>query len=170
LEKLSVDAVIGGWVMLIYITHSPDETVELGKQLGTLLQPGMVLLLEGGLGAGKTCLAGGILRSLGVDEHVTSPTYTLVNEYEGKFPTAHFDLYRLDEPGELFDIGFEEYFDGQRVVLIEWPERAGGYLPQEYLRVVIQGIGNERKILIEGVGADYAELGEEMRNLAGTRN
>lgn len=166
--KLSVR--IGGVMMFTYRTESPDGTVELGEWLGTLLQPGMVLLLEGDLGAGKTCLAGGIMRGLGVDEHVTSPTYTLVNEYMGRFPVAHFDLYRLDDPEALFDIGFEEYLDGKRVVLIEWPERAGGYLPAQYLHVMIQGGGTERQIMIESEGAVYADLDEEMRNFVGTGN
>lgn len=156
--------------MLTYTTHSPEDTYALGMQLGERLRPGMVLLLDGDLGAGKTCLAGGILKALGVDEHVTSPTYTLVNEYEGRVRVAHFDLYRLDDPDELFDIGFEEYLDDQRVVLIEWPDRAGGYLPPHCLKVGLTGRGQEREITLEPVGAEYVELGEEMKNVVSAGN
>lgn len=156
--------------MFTYRTHSPEETYTFGGQLGERLQPGMVLLLDGDLGAGKTCLAGGILKALGIDEHVTSPTYTLVNEYVGRVQVAHFDLYRLNEPDELFDIGFEEYLDGKRVVLIEWPERAQGYLPPHFLRVVMTGQGNDREITLEPVGDEYVELDEEMKNLVSARN
>lgn len=156
--------------MLTYITRSPEETYALGRRLGEALRPGMVLLLDGDLGAGKTCLAGGILQGLGVAEHVTSPTYTLVNEYEGRVRIAHFDLYRLDDPEELFDIGFEEYLDGERVVLIEWPERAGRYLPRHFLKLRLRGQGNEREILLEPVGDRYVELYEEMKNVVSTGN
>lgn len=151
--------------MFTYKTASAVETVGFGERLAQLLKPGMVLLLYGDLGAGKTCFAGGIIRGLGVFEHVTSPTFTLVNEYAGTLPIAHFDLYRLDDPEELFDIGFEEYLDGRRVVLIEWPERAGGYLPENYLKITITGAGDQREITLEPVGLEYAGIDEEMKNV-----
>lgn len=151
--------------MFTYKTESAVDTAAFGARLGELLKPGMVLLLYGDLGAGKTCFAGGIIRALGVDEHVTSPTFTLVNEYDGTLPVAHFDLYRLDDPEELFDIGFEEYLDGRWVVLIEWPERAGGYLPANYLKIAITGTGDERQITLEPLGVEYAGIDEEMKNV-----
>ncbi len=130
----------------------------------------MILLLYGDLGAGKTCLAGGILKALGVDGYVTSPTFTLVNEYEGRLAVAHFDLYRLDDPDELYDIGFDEYLDGERVALIEWPERAGELIPATYLKVTITGQGDQREITLEPIGQEYEGLCEELKNLVGTRN
>ena len=156
--------------MFTYKTLSAMDTVEFGNRLGKALRPGMVLLLYGDLGAGKTCLAGGIIHALGVNEHATSPTFTIVNEYEGNFPIAHFDLYRLDDPEELFDIGFEEYLDGRRVVLIEWPERAGGYLPENYLKVTITGQGQVREITLEPYGPEYAGIDEEMKNVVSARD
>ncbi|AZR71988.1 tRNA (N6-adenosine(37)-N6)-threonylcarbamoyltransferase complex ATPase TsaE [Anoxybacter fermentans] len=153
--------------MFLYTTNSPEETVDFGKKLGKLIEPGMVILLIGDLGAGKTCLAGGILKALGVEDYVTSPTYTLVNEYWGSLPVAHFDLYRLDEPDQLFDIGFEEYLDGERVVLIEWPERANGYLPPTHLKVELTGEGERRNISLVPVGAKYRDLCERMKDFVG---
>lgn len=113
-------------------THAPDETRQLGKKLGKLLQPGDVVLLAGQLGAGKTHFAQGIAAGLGISDSVTSPTFTLIAEYDGRVPFTHMDLYRLYEdpiaadpllaPGVLEQIAFDDYFDGTQVVLIEWPE------------------------------------------------
>lgn len=157
--------------MLTYRTDSPEETRRLGKDLARLLEPGMVILLEGDLGAGKTALAGGILKGLGIEDYVTSPTFTLVNEYYSDFSIAHFDLYRLDDPDQLFDIGFDEYLDGEWLVLIEWPERGAGYLPASHLRILLEGQGDHpRTIRLEASGDEYTELHEEMKNLVSTGN
>ncbi len=155
--------------MLEYTTNSPEETLHFGNVLGNILQPGMVILLYGDLGAGKTCLAGGILKGLGINEYVTSPTFTLVNEYFGRLSVAHFDLYRLDDPDELLDIGFEEYFD-DRVVLIEWPERAGDYLPSAYIKIELSGQNTQRRIQLVTRGEEYVSLYEEMKNFVSIRN
>lgn len=111
--------------MISIRTHSAQATQQFGRQLGALLPEGALVLLRGELGAGKTCLATGIARGLGVDEGtpVTSPTYTLMNSYVGHLPLYHFDLYRLSGGDELIDLGFEEYFHGDGVALVEWPER-----------------------------------------------
>ncbi len=156
--------------MFIYTTNSPEDTIQFGNKIGNILKPGMILLLYGDLGAGKTCLASGILKSLGVNEYVTSPTFTLVNEYEGRLSVAHFDLYRLNEPEELYDIGFEEYLYGERVVLIEWPERGGEMIPSTYLKVEITGFENQREIRLESVGEEYEGLVKELENFACTGN
>lgn len=156
--------------MIVYKADSPEETQEFGESLAEFLEPGMILLLIGDLGAGKTCLAGGILRGLGVDEYVTSPTYTLVNEYQADLEIAHFDLYRLDHPDELIDIGFDEYLDGERLVLIEWPERAGGYLPGEFLEVHLDYLEEGREIRIVPNGQGYEDLCERMKDIVGTGN
>lgn len=157
--------------MLTYRTGSAEETRRLGKELARLLEPGMVILLDGDLGAGKTALAGGILKGLGEDDYVTSPTFTLVNEYYADFSIAHFDLYRLDDPDQLLDIGFDEYLDGQWLVLIEWPERAGDYLPENYLKIDLVGQGESpREITLYSIGEEYSGLNEELRNLVSTGN
>lgn len=106
-------------------TQSADQTDQFGRQLGRLLVAGSLVLLRGDLGAGKTCLATGIARGLGVAASipVTSPTYTLMNSYVGRLPLYHFDLYRLGSEDELLDLGFDDYFYGDGVALVEWPQR-----------------------------------------------
>lgn len=102
---------------------SPEETRQLGALLGRLLQAGDVVLLTGELGAGKTAFTQGIGAGLGVVETINSPTFTLVKEYAGRRALYHFDLYRIEEPDELFALGFEDYFDGDGVSVVEWAER-----------------------------------------------
>ena len=107
-----------------YITHSPAETEELGCRLGRTLGPGAVVAYFGGLGMGKTAFTRGLARGLGCRGRVTSPTFTIVNEYEGDIPLFHFDLYRLGSSDELFDIGWEDYLVRGGVCAVEWSERA----------------------------------------------
>lgn len=134
-----------------YITHSEAETKELAKTLAESLQKGQILCLDGEMGVGKTIFAKGLCEALGVTEHVSSPTFTLVNEYEGRnCPVYHFDLYRIEEPEELFAIGFEEFIDGRAIVLIEWPERAGELLPDGRMEILLERAGEEdRKITVK---------------------
>lgn len=107
---------------------STTETDRFGRLLGALLPAGAVVLLRGELGAGKTALARGVAHGLGVsdDEPVTSPSYTLMNQYRGRLELNHFDLYRLGDPDELIELGFADYLAGEGVTLVEWPERAPG--------------------------------------------
>lgn len=107
-----------------YITHSLAETEELGCRLGRTLGPGAVVAYFGGLGMGKTAFTRGLARGLGCRGRVTSPTFTIVNEYEGDIPLFHFDLYRLGSSDELFDIGWEDYLARGGVCAVEWSERA----------------------------------------------
>ena len=112
------------------ISHSPTETLEFGRQLAAELQPGAVLALTGELGAGKTCLVKGIARGLGVEQEVTSPTFTLIHEYRGgRLPLYHVDLYRLDSIEQAVGIGIEEYLPGDGVTVIEWAEKIESLLP-----------------------------------------
>ncbi|EAT15166.1 tRNA (adenosine(37)-N6)-threonylcarbamoyltransferase complex ATPase subunit type 1 TsaE [Desulfuromonas acetoxidans] len=115
-------------VLLDLNSASEQQTLRLGEALGKLFPAGSLILLHGDLGAGKTCLASGIARGVGVDPDVpiTSPTYTLLNCYEGRLPLYHFDLYRLGGEEELEELGFDEYFHGDGVALVEWPERCPG--------------------------------------------
>ncbi|PKM82821.1 MAG: tRNA (adenosine(37)-N6)-threonylcarbamoyltransferase complex ATPase subunit type 1 TsaE, partial [Firmicutes bacterium HGW-Firmicutes-13] len=121
--------------MLEIITKSPEETLKLGTILGTLLQKGDVIGLFGELGTGKTVFTRGIARGLKVEDYVTSPTFTLINEYSGSLPLFHFDVYRLDDPEELLELGYEEYFYGEGITVIEWAEKIEDYLPPGYLAV-----------------------------------
>jgi len=139
-------------------THSRDETLAFAVAIGEQLRPGDVVVLTGDLGAGKTVFAQGIARALGVDEPVTSPTFTIVQEYAGRYPLAHVDVYRIDRIQELHDFGFDELFDG-RIVVIEWGEAVARVLPRDRLAVHIE-IGDddldERRIEVVGHGPDWA--------------
>ena len=133
-------------------THSADETQALGARLAARLQPGDVLAYYGDLGAGKTALTRGIAQGLGVQDCVTSPTYTIVNEYlSGRLPLFHFDMYRLSSSEELFDIGWEDYLARGGVCAVEWSENVADALPENTVRVRIDLDGDTgRRITIEG--------------------
>ena len=119
-------------------TNSESETLAIGRRLGEEASPGDIYLLDGDLGVGKTVLAKGFAEGLGISEPVTSPTFTIVHEYEGRLPLYHFDVYRIGDPDEMYDIGFDEYLFGDGVCLIEWPERVQELLPDTAVRIVIE--------------------------------
>lgn len=121
-----------------FVSTGPEETLEFGRRLGQLLQPGDVVCLEGELGAGKTVLTQGIAKGMGMDCYVTSPTYTLINEYPGDVSLYHFDLYRLEDADELYHIGGEDLLYGEGVSVLEWASRAEGLLPEDCIRVRLQ--------------------------------
>lgn len=123
--------------MRIEETNSPEETWALAAKLADELGPGTVMALHGDLGAGKTCFVQGLAAALGIDEPITSPTYTLIGEYEGRLPLHHIDLYRLSGPEEALGLGIEEYFDLGGITAIEWAERADGLLPPDLLHIRI---------------------------------
>lgn len=126
-------------------THAPDETKAFGRALADQLQPGAVVALFGDLGAGKTHLVKGICSALGVAEaEVNSPTFTLVNEYSGApFPVYHFDAYRIKHADEFFEMGYEDYFYGEGLCLIEWPSRIASLLPDDTLVVYIEHVSEQ---------------------------
>ena len=134
-----------------FITHSPEETEKVGQALGQVLTPGTVLAYRGDLGAGKTAFTRGLARGLGANEQVTSPTYTIVNEYlSGRMPLFHFDMYRLSSSDDLFDIGWEDYLDRGGVCAVEWSERVADAM-ENAIGICIEKIGEEsRRITIEG--------------------
>ncbi|MGH2371591.1 MAG: tRNA (adenosine(37)-N6)-threonylcarbamoyltransferase complex ATPase subunit type 1 TsaE [Chloroflexota bacterium] len=142
------------------VSHSPDETRRLAAALGTRLEPGDVLLLQGTLGAGKTVFAQGVARGLGVDEPVTSPTFTLIHEYTGRLPLYHVDLYRLGGDADAMAIGLEDYFGGDGVTVVEWAERAPGVMPPTHLRITLSvGVAeDERVIKLHPAGGRYERL------------
>ncbi len=116
---------------MIYHSHSPEETEAWGETCGKALEKGAVIAFSGDLGAGKTAFTRGIARGLGITSPITSPTFTLVNEYEeGRLPLFHFDLYRLEGEDDLYELGFEEYFYRDGVCVLEWSSRAEEFLAQ----------------------------------------
>ena len=141
-----------------YITYSPAQTEAVGAALAKVLLPGSVIAYRGDLGAGKTAFTRGLARGLGVKESVTSPTYTIVNEYlSGSMPLFHFDMYRLGSEDELFDIGWEDYLERGGVCAVEWSENVWGAM-EDAVIVTISRLGEDtRKIEIEG-GDRIADL------------
>ena len=139
---------------MTFITHSPTETEALGVRLADKLQGGEVIAYTGDLGAGKTAFTRGIARGLGIAERVTSPTFTIVNEYDsGRLPLFHFDMYRLTSSDDLYDIGWEDYLDRGGVCAVEWSEIVEDALEGTLIRVDIKNPGGDncREIIITGV-------------------
>ncbi|NTV89547.1 MAG: tRNA (adenosine(37)-N6)-threonylcarbamoyltransferase complex ATPase subunit type 1 TsaE [Clostridiales bacterium] len=128
--------------MLRISTNSAEETAEAGERLGRTLRAGDVVCLSGGLGAGKTAFAGGLAKALGISGYITSPTFSIVNEYSGSLALYHFDVYRIADADEMYEIGFEEYLDAGGVVAIEWAENIEGIIPEKHIRVRIDKVNN----------------------------
>ena len=141
-----------------YITNSPEETEKVGAALGEILNPGTVIAYRGDLGAGKTAFTRGLARGLGYAEPVTSPTYTIVNEYlGGRLPLFHFDMYRLSSSDDLWDIGWDDYLDRSGVCAVEWSENVADALEDAILITIHKTGENSRRIEIEG-GENLADL------------
>ena len=136
------------------LSHSPEDTEDIGARLAEQLEPGAVVAFTGDLGAGKTAFVRGIARGLGISGRVTSPTFTIVNEYDGgRLPLFHFDMYRLSSAGELYDIGWEDYLRRGGVCAVEWSENIADALEEDAVRVDIRrgASDQERVITIAGV-------------------
>lgn len=142
-------------------THSADETQKLGQKIGTLIKQPLIIALMGDLGSGKTALVQGLAKGLEVPEgyYITSPTFTLINEYPGRFPLVHVDLYRLESIDDLEDVGLEELLYGQSVIAIEWAEKLSGCQPTDQLRVTMEIIDDEcRKLALDATGQEEVNL------------
>ena len=129
------------------ITKNEAETILEGEKLGRTLAPGAVVALRGRLGAGKTAFARGIAAGLGIEAFVSSPTFTIVNEYPGSIPLFHFDMYRLECEDELFDIGWDDYLDRGGVCVVEWSEKAPGAFPPGTVVVKIETPGGDTRCI-----------------------
>jgi len=137
---------------VIVVTHSEAETDALGQRLAQCLHAGTVVALFGDLGAGKTAFTRGLARGLQVEEPVSSPTFTIVNEYPGHPALFHFDLYRLKNAEELYDIGWEDYLNRDGICVTEWSENAREALPEDAVRVSITRVDDQtRQIEVEGM-------------------
>lgn len=147
------------------MSHSPAETIAIGCGLGKLLQPGDILCLAGELGAGKTCLARGVAMGLGADEaRVSSPTFVLAQEYRGRIPVYHLDLYRLKSAEDVEDAGLAEYIGGDGVAVIEWPDIYSPLLDMDRLTVEIGTTAAlERELVLAARGERFRRILEEMR-------
>jgi tRNA threonylcarbamoyladenosine biosynthesis protein TsaE len=152
---------------LDFISHSAQQTQRLGARLGELLLPGDVVLLEGGLGAGKTVFAQGVAAGLGVAGPVTSPTFTLNHEYEGRVPLYHVDLYRVSGAVEAEHIGLEDYIWGEGVTLIEWPDRAMSLVPDAHLVVSLRPLAETKRVIrFDATGARYVDVVSSFKQAA----
>ena len=150
-------------------TSSPEETRLLGACLAPTLLPGDVISLSGDLGAGKTVFVQGVATALGVEMRVTSPAFTIVNEYEGRFPVIHMDVYRLDSFQEVLDLGFEELLDPGAILLVEWGEAVTPLVPRSYLEVQITQSpeeGDQRTVMFVPRAPDWLPKLDAMRTTA----
>ena len=156
-----------GQNILDFISHSEAQTRRLGVRLAGLLQPGDVLALVGDLGSGKTRWAQGICRGLEVTDQVVSPTFTLVNEYQGRWPVYHIDLYRLHDSAEMLTFGLEEYLYGSGISLIEWADRARDFLPDDHLVVELYYLEeSKRRVVLRPHGKRFVKLLEIFKESA----
>lgn len=143
------------------ITSSPEETKGLAEKLGRLAMEGDVLTLEGDLGAGKTTFTQGLAKGLGVTRVVNSPTFTIIKEYEGRIPLYHMDVYRLEESEE--DLGWDDYFYGPGVTVVEWAHFIQAFLPEQMLHIRLYHEEEQtRRIVLEPVGERYIRLCKEL--------
>ena len=139
-----------------YITNSYEETERVAAELAKSLKGGEVIAMYGDLGAGKTAFVRGLARALGIEGHITSPTFTIMNAYNGRLPLYHFDVYRIADPDEMYEIGCDEYIGSDGVCVIEWEELIEDILPDEYIKVNIKKDSEKgddyREITIENAG------------------
>lgn len=156
--------------VLTVTTCSVEETRIIGASLAPVLLPSDVVSLSGDLGAGKTALVQGIAAAFGVEDRVTSPSFTIVHEYKGRFPLVHIDVYRLNSFQEVIDLGFEELLDTTAVVMIEWGDAIAPLLPRRHLEIELRrGVGedpNERLLIFRPHGQDWIRKIQEMRGTA----
>ena len=139
-----------------------NETEKFGIFLGEYLNPGDVVCLNGDLGAGKTTLTKSIAKGLGIDDYVTSPTFTIVNEYYGKTDLYHIDTYRLDDKIDVDYLGFDEYFYSDGVTIVEWAEKIRDALPEEYMEINIKSHDDKRDLEINYLGNRFDKLKEKL--------
>jgi tRNA threonylcarbamoyladenosine biosynthesis protein TsaE len=154
--------------LLTVRSASPEETVEIGRVLSEQLLPGDFLNLNGSLGAGKTLLVKGVGQGLGLNpDLVTSPTFSIMNEYTGiEPPLYHFDLYRLQNDLELEQIGYEDYFYGSGITVVEWGDRFRYRLPEQRVDIVLESFGHKnRKLIVVGQGLRGKQVEEQLRGL-----
>ncbi len=152
---------------LALVSSSPEDTRSIAAALSGVLAPGDVVALSGDLGAGKTCFVQGAARALGVEDRVTSPTFVLMREYQGRLPVLHLDVYRMGNLQELVDLGWEEFLDPDSVIFIEWGDAVAQLLPPDHLQVEITATGeNDRRIEMTPQGTIWPKRLAAVRDVA----
>lgn len=154
---------------MIRVTRSPLETEAIGRQLGTLLKKGAFVALFGDLGGGKTCFTRGIVAAAAPESShlVASPTFAIMNEYPGPVPVYHFDFYRLGSGSEIMELGFDDYFHGEGICIVEWSERLGDMLPTDHIKISFAHAGGDcREITFVAGGADSQDLLNNLMTVA----
>jgi tRNA threonylcarbamoyladenosine biosynthesis protein TsaE len=147
------------------------DTERIGKIISRCLEKGTVLCLDGDLGAGKTAITQFIAKEFGVKEYITSPTFNIIKEYEGRLPFYHMDVYRIESEDDMYDLGYDEYIYSEGVTVIEWSENIRGILPDERIDIKIDRIDDNKRIMtIEGSGVVYEKITEELKNYENTSN
>lgn len=142
-------------------TNSEEETLLLAQNLAKLLKPGDVITLNGDLGSGKTTFTKGLAVGLGIEQMITSPTFTIIKEYDGELPLYHMDAYRLEHSEE--DIGFAEYFYGDGISVVEWSQFIEDFLPEERLNIVIEYVSdNVRRLKFQPIGKHYRNMTNQL--------
>ena len=143
-------------------SRSAEDTQAIGRDIGAALTEGSIVLLMGRLGAGKTTLTQGIAAGLGVDAYTKSPSFVLVNEYEGRLPLFHMDLYRIDDAKEAWDLGLDDYLSRGGVLAVEWADRATSVFPNDRLEIRIEYVSDsERRLTLKALGAASVEIIEK---------
>ena len=141
-----------------YESFSYDDTQVIAKEIADTLKGGEFIAMYGDLGAGKTAFVQGLAKALGITNHVTSPTFTIVNEYEGRLPLYHFDVYRIADPDEMYEIGYDDYIDSDGVCVVEWAELIEDLFPDKYYKLTILKDEDKgfdyRKIILENKGKE----------------
>ena len=149
--------------MLKIKTNNAKETQQLGRLIGESLVGGEIIAMTGDLGAGKTTMTKSIAKGLNIDEHITSPTFTIVNEYDGRLKLFHFDVYRIGDIEEMYDIGYEEYFYSGGVCIIEWANLIEEILPEDTINIEIYTLDeNKREFTITGKGDKFNHIVKEL--------
>ena len=147
------------------VTHSAEQTQQLGTSIGKLAEPGDIYLLIGELGAGKTCLTQGIAYGLDIQEYTLSPSFIIMRELHGRLPLYHMDFYRLDNIAEISDLGLDDYLYGKGVCVIEWANKGLAVLPEDHLLIKIDYLSdNERSFVIEPKGERYVRMLTHLRD------
>jgi len=145
------------------------DTEQIGQIISHCLEKGTVLCLDGDLGVGKTSLTQFIAREFGIDEYITSPTFAIIKEYQGRLPFYHMDVYRIDSEDDMYDLGYDEYIYSEGVTIIEWSHKIEGILPEDRINIEIQRLNDQsRLMIIDGKGSTYEKLTQELKKYENT--
>jgi len=156
---------------MIIIVNNLQDTEKVGKIISRYIIKGTVICLDGDLGVGKTALTQFIAREFGVKEYITSPTFTIIKEYQGLLPFYHMDVYRIESEDDMYDLGYDEYIYSEGVTIIEWSEKILGILPENRISINIQRLDDSsRTLFIDGKGLAYEKITEELKKYESTCN